>query len=194
MTGTPNQPIAREKPDPREQARPLPWYIVMLLGAMTMWGAFYIATTPSGGDSALGDQRSIAALEPRVQAPSGADGRALFGEKCAACHQPSGLGVPGVFPPLAGSEWVLGGEKTLIGIVLHGVTGDLVVKSQKYSGAMPAFASLSDAEIAAILTHIRSEWGNRAAPVAAGAVQSVRAATRERTAPFAGAAELGEAK
>jgi mono/diheme cytochrome c family protein len=194
MTGTPNRPIAREKPDPQEQSRPLPWFIVMFLGAMTMWGAFYIYATPSGGGSALGDQRSIAALEPRAQVPSGADGRELYGAKCAACHQPSGLGVPGVFPPLAGSEWVLGGEKTLIGIVLHGVTGELEVKGHKYSGAMPAWAALNDAEIAAVLTYVRSEWGNRAAPVAAAAVQSVRAATKDRTAPFAGGAELGESK
>lgn len=192
MTELPNEPIRREQPDPQERARPLPWYIVMLLGAMTMWGAAYIVTMPSGGDSALGDQRTLGALKPRAPASAGVDGRASFAAKCAACHQATGLGVPGVFPPLAGSEWVLGNERVLINIVLHGVAGEMEVKGARYSGAMLPFASSGDAEIAAVLTYIRSDWGNRAAPVAASTVQAVRTATKDRTAPFAGGAELGK--
>ncbi len=88
----------RELADPDERVRPLPWFFTMFLGAMGMWGAFYITATPSGEASAYGDQRTVADLRPAVVAPgaaAGIDGKQLFGAKCAACHQASGLGVAG---------------------------------------------------------------------------------------------------
>jgi mono/diheme cytochrome c family protein len=185
--------LRRENSDPDERIRPLPWFFIMFLGAMGMWGAFYIATTPSGEDSAYGDQRTVALLRPPVAAAGAApaiDGKQLFGAKCAACHQASGLGVTGVFPPLAGAEWVVGGEKVLISILLHGLQGELEVKGNKYNGAMPAFGTLADAEIAAVLTYIRSEWGNQALPITAAAVAAQREATKEQTSAYAGGAAL----
>ena len=98
----------------------------MFLGAMAMWGAFYIYSTPSGSDSPYGDQRTVALLRPPVAtagAMAAVDGKQLFGSKCVACHQATGMGVPGVFPLLVGSEWVAGDEKILINILLHGVNG-----------------------------------------------------------------------
>lgn len=185
--------MRREHSDPDERIRPLPWFFTMFLGAIGMWGAFYIATTPSGEASAYGDQRTVALLRPPVAAPGAApavDGRQLFGAKCAACHQASGLGVSGVFPPLAGAEWVLGSEKVLISILLHGVQGELEVKGNKYSGVMPAFGTLTDAELAAVLSYIRSDWGNQAAPITAAAVAAQREATKNQTAAYAGGAAL----
>jgi len=185
--------LRRENDDPDEKVRPLPWFFTMFLGAIGMWGAFYIATTPSGEASAYGDQRTVALLRPPVAAAGAGpaiDGKQLFGAKCAACHQASGLGVSGVFPPLAGAEWVLGSEKVLISILLHGVQGELEVKGNKYNGAMPAFGSLADAEIAAVLSYVRSDWGNQAAPVTAAAVAAQRAATQDQKAAYAGGAAL----
>ena len=185
--------MRREHSDPDEKIRPLPWFFTMFLGAIGMWGAFYIATTPSGEASAYGDQRTVALLRPPVAAAGAApavDGKQLFGAKCAACHQASGLGVAGVFPPLAGAEWVLGSEKVLISILLHGVQGELEVKGNKYNGAMPAFGALADAELAAVLSYIRSDWGNQAAPVTAAAVAAQREATKDQTAVYAGGAAL----
>ena len=132
----------REHADPDEGVRPLPWFLVMFLGAMAMWGAFYIYITPSGDESAYGDQRTVATLRPAVATAGAAakvDGKQLFGSKCVACHQATGLGVPGVFPPLVGSEWVLGAEKILTNILLHGINGELAVKGATYKGAMPSW-------------------------------------------------------
>jgi mono/diheme cytochrome c family protein len=185
--------LRREHSDPDERIRPLPWFFTMFLGAMGMWGAFYIVATPSGEASAYGDQRTVALLRPPVAAAGAApavDGKLVFSANCAACHQASGLGVAGVFPPLAGAEWVLGSEKVLISLLLHGVQGELEVKGNKYNGLMPAFGRLTDAEIAAVLTYIRSDWGNQAAPVAAQAVAAQREATKGQTAPYAGGVAL----
>ncbi len=185
--------MRREHSDPDERVRPLPWLFTMFLGAIGMWGAFYIVATPSGEASAYGDQRTVALLRPPVAvagATPAVDGKQLFGAKCAACHQPSGLGLAGVFPPLAGAEWVLGSEKVLIAILLHGVQGELEVKGNKYNGAMPAFGTLADAELAAVLTYIRNDWGNQAAPVTAAAVAAQREATKGQQGTYAGGAAL----
>jgi mono/diheme cytochrome c family protein len=165
----------------------------MLLGAMTMWGGFYIYSTPSGEDSAYGDQRTIAALRPPEQAAGGiqkVDGKQIFGAKCAACHQATGLGVAGVFPPLAGAEWVIGDEKVLVNILLHGIDGEIEVKDNKFNGAMPDFKALSDDELAAVLSYIRSEWGNQSPEVKAGTVKALREASKDRSTPFKGGQEL----
>lgn len=179
----------RENEDPNEGNRPLPWFLVMSLGAMAMWGAFYIYSTPSGENSAYGDQRTVADLRPVVAAAGAAaavDGKQLFGAKCAACHQGSGLGVAGVFPPVAASEWVLGDEKILANILLHGINGEMIVKGITYKGAMPAWNTLGDEEIAAVLTYIRSDWGNAAAPVKAETIKAQRELTKARTEPYSG--------
>ena len=185
--------MRREHSDPDEKIRPLPWFFTMFLGAIGMWGAFYIATTPSGEASAYGDQRTVALLRPPVEvigAAPAVDGKQVFGAKCAACHQASGLGVAGVFPPLAGAEWVLGSEKVLISILLHGVQGELEVNGNKYNGVMPAFGTLADAELAAVLSYIRSDWGNKAPPVMAAAVAAQREATKAQQGAYAGGAAL----
>lgn len=184
----------RENPEPQERGRPVPWGMLLLAALLTAFGVAYIATNALDAPSTLGDQRDVAELRARTAAPGAAgvvDGAALYAARCVACHQSSGAGVAGVFPPLAGSEWVTGDVNTLAALVLHGVTGSMTVKGTVYNGAMPAFgAQLGDAEIAAVLTHLRSQWGNGAAAVDAAAVEKVRAATAGRTASFNGEAEL----
>jgi mono/diheme cytochrome c family protein len=188
--GSPQTPGAqrqREHADPDENTRPLPWFLVMFLGAMTMWGAFYIYITPSGEESAYGDQRSVATLRPPEQVAGAAakvDGKQLFASNCAACHQATGQGVAGVFPPLAASEWVLGDEKVLSNILLHGVAGEMQVKGATYKGAMPAWKALSDDELAAVMSYIRSDWGNTAPAVKPDTVKAQREATKDRTGPY----------
>jgi mono/diheme cytochrome c family protein len=188
----------REQHDPAERYRPLPWFVVMLIGAMAMWGVFYIHDMKGNLDSAYGDSRTPAALMGSAGAPaasSGAavDGGQIFAAKCVACHQATGLGMPGVFPPLAGSEWVLGNDKVLVQIPLHGITGSVHVKGAAYSGAMPMFNTLSDAEIAAVLTYVRSQWGNAAPPVSPATVAAGRKATQSRSTPFASGDEITQA-
>ena len=188
---TPQQ--KREHADPDEGTRPLPWFLTMFLGAMAMWGAFYIYATPSGEESSYGDQRTVAALRPPVTTAGVAtavDGKLLYGSKCAACHQATGLGVAGVFPPVAGSEWVVGDEKVLSQILLHGVNGEMQVKGVTYKGAMPAWNTMTDVELAAIMSYMRSAWGNQAGAISADTVKAQREATKARTEPYKGGQEL----
>lgn len=88
------------------------------------------------------------------QALADGPGEALFNDNCAACHQRTGQGVRGAFPPLAGSKLVVGPPAGVATTILVG------------RGGMPAFKSeLTDHQLAAILTHIRTSWGNKAGPV-----------------------------
>jgi mono/diheme cytochrome c family protein len=183
----------REKNDPKENVRAVPYFLMMLVAAIAMWALNNIFSTPSGELTEYGDQRTIADLRPAVAAAgvaSKVDGKLIYSGKCAGCHQGSGLGVAGVFPPLAGSEWVTGDEKILTHILLHGVNGELEVKGNKYNGAMPAWGMLSDDEIAGVLTYIRSDWGNTAPPVTAATVKEQREKTKDQNGPYAGGEAL----
>jgi len=108
-------------------------------------------------------------------------GKQVYGGLCAACHQPSGQGLEGLAPPLAGSEWVNGDPERLIKVVLHGLRGPIEVKGQAYNYDMPAAGFLSDAQVAAVLTYLRREWDHEAPPVAEETVRALRARTRSRT-------------
>jgi cbb3-type cytochrome c oxidase subunit III len=108
-----------------------------------------------------------AAAAPAALTPAAPpDGKALFGAKCAACHQATGLGG-GPYPPLAGNDMVTSADTSdLILTVLNGRSGPIQVEGKTYSGAMPAWrGQLSNAEIAAVLTYVRSAWANKAAIV-----------------------------
>jgi len=122
------------------------------------------------------------------------DGKQVYATTCAACHQATGEGVAGVFPPLVGSEWVTGDEGKLARIILHGITGPIEVAGETYNGMMPPWGgTMKDADIAAVITYVRSAWGNKAAPITAAKVASIRAANSSRTTPWT-AAELAAVK
>lgn len=108
------------------------------------------------------------------------------GGGCVTCHQPSGLGVPAAFPPLAASDWVKGDKERLIKISLFGLMGEIEVNGVKYNGAMPAPGtppgSLTDQQIADVLTFIRNSWGNSASAISASEVQEVRDSLKDRPA------------
>lgn len=180
----------REEAEPSEHTRPIPLVVVVITLAVVLSGAAYILLTESFGPSGFGDQRTAADLRPVIaKAGQGADGQQIYNANCVACHQASGKGVPGVFPPLDGSEWVHGDERVLANIVLHGVNGEMSVMGQTYKGAMPPFGHLGDAELAAVLSHIRGAWSNKSAPVQAELIARERKAIT-RTTPFSGGDEL----
>ena len=127
-------------------------------------------------------------------AAQGPDGKVVYSTTCAACHQATGEGVEGTYPPLAGSEIVNGDEAKVIRIVLHGLTGPVEVAGETYSGMMPPWGGvLKDPELAAVLTYVRGAWGNKAAPITTAKVAAIRAATASRTTPWT-AAELANVK
>ncbi len=103
-------------------------------------------------------------------------GRVLFTAVCSACHQPHGLGMEGLAPPLVDSEWVLGPVARLGRIVLNGVRGPLKVNGALYSLDMPAMGVFDDEQVASILTYIRREWEQTAAPVEPATVKELRLA------------------
>jgi mono/diheme cytochrome c family protein len=111
---------------------------------------------------------------------------------CGGCHQTSGAGIAGQFPPLAGSEWVMGGTERLIRVVQHGLVGQVTVKGQNYNvpGGMMGFgAGLSNEDLANVLTYIRNSWGNQASVVTKEMVAKVRKETADRATQWT-AAEL----
>jgi mono/diheme cytochrome c family protein len=186
----------RETGDPVEGAEPGPWWYWACAVAALVFGGFY-----------LGRYTGVFAGAPAVHAPVGpaammaaragprepqrpVDGATVYAGTCAACHQPTGLGVPGLFPPLAASEFVTLDAGRLIRIVLHGMAGPVTVAGATYDGQMPPWKQLSDAELAAVLTYVRGSWGNAAAAVSQEDVARERAATADRTVPWT-AGELG---
>ncbi|HVH35931.1 MAG TPA: copper-containing nitrite reductase, partial [Tahibacter sp.] len=107
-----------------------------------------------------------------------AAGKALYAGTCSVCHQDSGAGLPGVFPPLAKSDFLTKQKaEDLIKIVLRGLTGPVEVNGQRYDSVMPPMSQLTDDEIANILTFVRNSWGNQGDRVRKDDVQAVRAAT-----------------
>ncbi|MBC2604492.1 cytochrome c [Pelagicoccus albus] len=120
----------------------------------------------------------------RPQEPAGPvviDGGALYAQQCVACHQATGQGLAGAFPPLAGSEWVTGVPELPIKILLAGLGGEIEVKGATYNGAMPAFGAVfDDAEIAAVVNYVRTSWDNGASEVTADQVAEIRGAIGSR--------------
>jgi nitrite reductase (NO-forming) len=109
-----------------------------------------------------------------------AKGTALYTANCAVCHQAAGTGLPGAFPPLKSNPAVVDPDPAQqIHAILHGLHGKAIM-GKTYSAAMPAFGSrLSNAEIANIVNHERSSWGNHAKPVTADQVKALRSAGPE---------------
>ncbi|GAA4413128.1 hypothetical protein GCM10023187_41110 [Nibrella viscosa] len=101
-------------------------------------------------------------------------GSKVYAVYCSPCHQRNGLGDSQRFPPLAGSEWVLGDKKRLIEVVLKGLEGPIEVKGQSYNNVMPQHSFLSNEDIAQVLTHIRQNFGNQADAVSVDDVNAIR--------------------
>lgn len=177
----------REQPEPYEGSRPVPKVVLTIIGALFVWAAYYIWSSYSPMPANLGDNRVAADFA----VPLAADGGQLYTANCVACHQATGAGVPGVFPPLAGAEWVVGDPAVTVRILLHGITGPLTVQGTQYNGEMPHFKDkFSDAEIAAVVNHIRTSFGNSADEIDAGFVQQEREATKDQEGHWNGDEDL----
>lgn len=195
--------IWREHSEPSEHFRAMPWWLKHCIYApLFIWAFWYLVIYTGGFKSSEyyegyeGLRYDVAETEtaPPVPNLSAEESRRKKGEQvyasvCTSCHQATGLGVPGAFPPLVGSEWVSGKPEILAAAVLHGLSGPIEVKGVAYNGAMPPWgASLSDDDVANVLTYIRSAWGNSSPPVDPSVVTPIRKAHTGR-APWT-AAEL----
>ena len=188
---TRRQAQQREEEDPSELDRPIPIIVALITLAVVLSGVAYILLSEPFGQLDMGDRRTLADLRaPAAGAPGAvADGKQVFSVNCAACHQATGKGLPGVFPPLDGSEWVVGDERTLVNILLHGVSGEITVMGKPYKGAMPSFKQLGNNELAAVASYVRAEWSNKAGAIKPELFETERKAS-DRSTPFNGGAEL----
>lgn len=144
-----------------------------------------VAACGGGGEQATTDTGAGAA-STQTAAAGPASGEQLY-QRCATCHMPDGKGMPGTYPPLAGSEYANASNPAVpIRIVLHGMQGPVTVAGTEYNSIMPAYGTgveMSDEEVAAVLTYVRSQWGNNASPVTAEQVATERGASRTATGP-----------
>ncbi len=165
----------------RTSSRRMQYATLILIGVVGIVGAGAIfEDLPSQSRSAQ-PEATVAGSRAHPQQ----DGAEIYQTRCLSCHQANGGGVPGVFPPLTGTEWVTGDEDVLIRIILNGMTGEIEVNGMTYSGAMPPWGGfLTDEEVAALLTYIRAEWGNDASEVMAETVAEVRETVADRKEPW----------
>ena len=179
--------IRREKPEPRVGLEPLPLWLIGIYAITVFFGGFYLGRYSGnfGGDSLdLGGLQELsktaialgAGAQRTAELFPAARGKKIFLANCATCHQASGTGVAGQYPPLAGSEYVTGGTRRLGMILMKGLQGPLTVTGAQYGSAVmqPWEKTLTDVKIADVLTYIRSEWGNNAPPVAPEGVAALR--------------------
>ena len=109
-----------------------------------------------------------------------ARGKQVYTANCTACHQLDAQGIAGAFPPLAKSDFLSANKERAIGIVMNGLAGEVVVNGQKFNGVMPS-VSLPDGDIAAVLSYVRTNFGNTAKDlVTLSDVKKVRAATANK--------------
>ncbi|MEZ5492068.1 MAG: c-type cytochrome [Gammaproteobacteria bacterium] len=174
------EPVRMETP------APIPTWAWVLFLSILAWGAGYLSLevhnrvrTPELGGLA-NQETSLSspaqrAGEPEAAAAWQALGEQVYGNNCSSCHQADGSGLAGVFPPLKGNSVVLDDDpKEHILAVLEGVA-DKVIDGVPYASPMPGFAAmLNDEEVAAVVNHERTQWGNRAPTVTANDVTPLR--------------------
>lgn len=187
--------LLHESGGTREGSEALPSKLVILFVALAFVAAGYLFWN-SGGFQAnvfnparvawdgAGTGGAAAAPDPMVL------GKKVFTQNCAVCHHANGEGVPGQFPPLVGSEWVLAnsewhGDNHIVKIVLNGLQGVVTVKGQQFNNVMAPWGKvLNDDQIAAVLTYVRNEWGNKAAPITPEFVAKIREQAKDRNDPW----------
>ena len=173
------------EPSRAETPAPIPTWIWVLVIGMVAWGTFYFVGQWSPTEKFVDSPTFQPLVEqlPAPQAPvadaageAARQGALLYSNLCSSCHMAEGQGVPGIFPPLAGDPLVTADDGDAhVRVVLTGAQGS-TIDGTEYSLAMPAFAGqLSDEEVALIVNHERSSWGNDAPPVTPQDVARVRA-------------------
>ncbi len=179
--------IQREKREPRVGLEPLSIWLIAVYGLAIFAGGAYFGRYSGNfsgdgldpmmgpppakkGAGAVGQQQEQAELSPHDR------GKKIFAANCQTCHQANGEGVPGQYPPLAGSEFTNGGSHRMAMIVLKGLQGPVKVKGQQFGSAVmqPWDKTLTDQKIADVMTYERSEWGNHASPVTAEQIAALR--------------------
>lgn len=152
------------------------------LGGLVEGNGQKVAELTKEYDRAIKDDPKLQKLSKEIMV---AQGKKVFSNNCAMCHQANGEGIPSVFPPLAKSDYLAKiasaeSRDTLIGIPTNGLTGKVTVNGTEYNSVMPALSALTEEELAAVLTFITNSWGNSAKPVTVEEVRRAKAALRDQ--------------
>ncbi|MGD0744611.1 MAG: cytochrome c [Verrucomicrobiota bacterium] len=179
--------------EPTATSSPVPVWMIVLTLMLLFLGAVYFDHHSGWFNVKVYQPYSSAEELDAYQPKSGAAAMLAQGKRnydmiCGVCHGPDGMGKPNQAPPLAGSEWVnTKGFQRLAHIPLTGLNGPITVGGKDWNLNMaPMGAALSDADLANVLTYIRESWGNKAGPVTADDVKSVRASLGARPQPLNG--------
>ncbi len=170
--------------EPTAARSPMPIWIIVLTLLLLFLGAVYFDHHGGWFDKQVYAPYTSAGEVASYQPKSGAasmltHGKAVYETYCGLCHGSDGLGKPAQAPPLAGSEWVAKDITSLAHIPLTGLNGPIQVKGRDWNLSMAAMgASLSDADLAAVLTYIRGSWGNNSGAVPADQIKAARAAIK----------------
>ena len=128
---------------------------------------------PEGGAIQTIDGDAPAAIRASSLAERVLFGQRVYEQNCMACHQEDGGGIPGAFPPLAGSDYLLVDKKRAISTLINGASGEMVVNGVSYNGVMPG-VNLADEQIANVLSYILNSWNNNGGEVTPSQVAEVR--------------------
>lgn len=189
--------LMREKEEPHEGFNPIPVFLVFVIMVLGFWGGIYLVLYS-------GEFRADA-FDPKFKGTAKATvlpeislfdrGAKVYRNQCAQCHQAEGSGLSGVYPPLAGADWVTGHPEVIARILINGLNGPIEVKGNTYNGNMPAFGpgglDLKPKDIAGVITYVRQEWGNDASEVTEAMIDDYLEAYAGRSTPWQ-AAELRE--
>jgi mono/diheme cytochrome c family protein len=191
-----HEKLLGKKPDDGANYRLLPLNLLFVFSGLIFFAGTYLNLFSGHFDPHIYDEHALPHHGPEAAVALTPEqfrenGKKFFNNAaCNTCHQATGLGQPGVIPPLAGSEWVTGSEERVIRIVLYGLQGPVSVKGTVFGAApMPAFGKVAgsgynwnDEKIAAVLTYVRSEWGNAASPITPEQVSAIHAKEGDRKA------------
>ena len=179
--------MEKEEQLPEEGKERGPWWMYVIIVATLAFGFFYMGRYLGE----ISDRPHVLFTQPVPPDVEEAEldlmtaGRRVYTRLCQSCHQQDGSGVPGAFPPLGGSDWVIGIPERPVKIVLQGFQGEIVREGVTYNAMMPGFGRLlSDQEVAAVATYIRNSFGNEAPEVIPEEVAGMREASAGRTSPW----------
>jgi len=188
-----DKPGSTEDLEPTAGDSEAPVWLMIMIALLLLWGMTFLDARGGGFDSRVYEPyhsfTQLDSLQPRSgDAQLAMKGRKVYETYCTPCHQPNGQGLPGQFPPLAGSDWVAAaGPNRMIRLVLDGIQGPITVKGLQFNNAMPPQKDLlKDDDIAAVLTFVRGnkDWGNGSSAVTAEQVKSIRAKVADRSTPW----------
>jgi nitrite reductase (NO-forming)/hydroxylamine reductase len=149
------------------------------LVAMSLAALAITACSQQADEQAAAAAGDTAVHTAEVAAAGGGElmaaGEGIYLANCAACHQPTGVGLAGAFPPLAGSDFLQGNRREVLAAALFGLQGPITVNGVEYNGVMPSLGHLTDADLAAAVTYVFGSWGNDLAAVSMEEVAALRA-------------------